>query len=36
VMTTLIVLLTTTIVSFLPATKITKMNPTDAIKGKIQ
>ena len=34
--TTLIVLLTTTIVSFLPTRRIAKMNPTDAIRGKIQ
>lgn len=34
--TLLIVVLTTTIVSYLPARKITKMNPTEAIKGKIQ
>jgi len=34
--TILIVLLTTTIVSYLPARRIAKMNPTEAIKGKIQ
>ena len=34
--TTLIVLITTTIVSFLPTRRIAKMNPTDAIRGKIQ
>ncbi len=34
--TLIIVILTTTIVSYLPARKITKMNPTEAIKGKIQ
>lgn len=34
--TVLIVVLTTTIVSFLPARKISKMKPTEAIKGKIQ
>ncbi|MBN1352456.1 ABC transporter permease [candidate division KSB1 bacterium] len=34
--TTLIVLITVTIVSFIPTRKITKMNPTDAIRGKIQ
>jgi len=34
--TTLIVLITTTIVSYLPARRISKMNPTDAIRGKIQ
>jgi putative ABC transport system permease protein len=31
-----IVTLTTAIVSYLPARKITKMNPNDAIRGKIQ
>lgn len=36
VVTALIVLITTTIVSFLPTRKISKMNPTDAIRGKIQ
>ena len=36
VMSILIVLVTTTFVSFLPARKISKMNPTEAIKGKIQ
>lgn len=34
--TVLIVMSTATIVSFLPARKIAKMNPTEAIKGKIQ
>ncbi|MFQ6676195.1 MAG: ABC transporter permease [Fidelibacterota bacterium] len=34
--TTLIVLVTTTIVSYLPARRISKMKPTDAIRGKIQ
>ncbi len=34
--TTLIVLITTTIVSYLPTRRISKMNPTDAIRGKIQ
>ncbi|MFH1850849.1 MAG: FtsX-like permease family protein [Candidatus Neomarinimicrobiota bacterium] len=34
--TTLIVLITTTIVSYIPARRISRMNPTDAIKGKIQ
>jgi ABC-type lipoprotein release transport system permease subunit len=34
--TVLIVVLTATIVSFLPARKIAKLNPTDALKGKIQ
>ncbi len=32
----LLVIITTTIVSFLPSRKITKMNPTEAIKGKLQ
>ncbi|MFQ6613495.1 MAG: ABC transporter permease [Fidelibacterota bacterium] len=34
--TTLIVLLTTTLVSYLPARRIATMEPTDAIRGKIQ
>ena len=34
--TTLLVMLTVTIVSFIPARKIAKMNPTQAIKGKIE
>ncbi len=34
--TILLVLIITTIVSYMPAHKISKMNPTDAIKGKIQ
>ncbi len=34
--TIIIVMLTATIVSYIPARKIAKMNPTDAIKGKIQ
>ena len=34
--TVFIVLVTATIVSYLPARKIAKMNPTEAIKGKIQ
>jgi ABC-type antimicrobial peptide transport system permease subunit len=29
-------MVTATIVSYMPARKIAKMNPTDAIKGKIQ
>jgi len=33
--TTLIVLLAVTIVSFLPARRIAKLNPTDAIRGKL-
>ncbi|MFN8258392.1 MAG: FtsX-like permease family protein [Bacteroidales bacterium] len=36
VSTILIVLLTTTIVSYWPARKISKMKPTDALRGKIQ
>lgn len=34
--TTLIVLLTTTLVSYWPSRRIAKMNPTDALRGKIQ
>ncbi len=34
--TVLLVLIITTIVSYMPARKISKMNPTEAIKGKIQ
>jgi putative ABC transport system permease protein len=34
--TILLVLIITTVVSYMPARKISKMNPTDAIKGKIQ
>ncbi|MBN1951344.1 MAG: FtsX-like permease family protein [Bacteroidales bacterium] len=34
--TTLAVLLATSIVSYLPARKIAKMNPTEALRGKIQ
>jgi len=34
--TTLIVLITTTIVSYIPSRKIARMNPTDAIRGKIR
>jgi ABC-type antimicrobial peptide transport system permease subunit len=34
--TVILILITTTIVSYLPARKITKMKPTDAIRGKIQ
>jgi len=36
VTTVLIVTITTAIVSYLPARKIAKMNPTDALRGKIQ
>lgn len=32
----LLVIITTTIVSYLPSRKISKMNPTEAIKGKLQ
>jgi ABC-type lipoprotein release transport system permease subunit len=32
----LLVVVTTTIVSYLPSRKISKMNPTEAIKGKLQ
>jgi putative ABC transport system permease protein len=32
----LIIIITTTIVSYLPSRKISKMNPTEAIKGKLQ
>lgn len=32
----LLIIITTTIVSYLPSRKITKMNPTEAIKGKLQ
>jgi putative ABC transport system permease protein len=34
--TILLVLFITTIVSYLPARKIAKMKPTDAIRGKLQ
>ncbi len=34
--TILVVLITATIVSYMPARRIAKMNPTEAIKGKIQ
>jgi ABC-type antimicrobial peptide transport system permease subunit len=36
ILTVALVLLTTAIVSYLPSRKIAKMNPTLAIKGKIQ
>jgi len=36
IMTVVIVMLTATIVSYLPARRISKMNPTEAIKGRIQ
>ncbi len=34
--TLLLIVITTTIVSYMPSRKISKMNPTEAIKGKIQ
>jgi len=34
--TVILVILTTTIVSYLPSRKITRMNPTEALRGKIQ
>ena len=34
--TVVLILITTTIVSYLPARKISKMKPTDAIRGRIQ
>jgi len=34
--TILLILLTTTIVSYLPSRKIAKMNPTEALRGKLQ
>jgi len=34
--TTMIVLLTTSVVSYWPARRIAKMNPTEALRGKIQ
>ena len=36
IVTILLVLVTTTIVSYLPARRIARMEPTDAIKGKLQ
>jgi len=36
VMTIMIVVITATIVSYLPARKISKMKPTEALKGKLQ
>ena len=36
VTTILLILLTTTIVSYLPSRKIAKMKPTEALRGKIQ
>jgi ABC-type lipoprotein release transport system permease subunit len=34
--TIILVIITATIVSYLPARKISKMKPTDALKGKLQ
>jgi ABC-type antimicrobial peptide transport system permease subunit len=34
--TTLLILLATTLVSYWPSRKIAKMNPTEALRGKIQ
>jgi putative ABC transport system permease protein len=34
--TTLLIVVVTTIVSYWPARKIAKMNPTEALRGKIQ
>ena len=34
--TMIFILIVTAIVSYLPARKIARMNPTDAIKGKVQ
>ncbi|MFA9389902.1 MAG: ABC transporter permease [Prolixibacteraceae bacterium] len=36
VSTTLVILLTTTVVSYWPSRKIAKMNPTEALRGRIQ
>jgi ABC-type antimicrobial peptide transport system permease subunit len=36
VTTTFIVFMTTAVVSYLPARKIAKMNPTEALRGKLQ
>ncbi len=36
VSTTLLVLITTAVVSYLPARRIAKMNPTEALRGKLQ
>ena len=35
-MTILLVVIAATIVSYLPSRKISKMNPVDALKGKLQ
>jgi putative ABC transport system permease protein len=34
--TTFVILLATTIVSYWPSRKIAKMNPTEALRGKLQ
>jgi ABC-type antimicrobial peptide transport system permease subunit len=34
--TIFIIMLTTTIVSYLPSRRIAKMNPTEALRGKLQ
>jgi ABC-type antimicrobial peptide transport system permease subunit len=36
IITIILILLTTTIVSYMPSRKIAKMKPTDALRGKIQ
>jgi putative ABC transport system permease protein len=36
VFTTILVVISATIVSYIPARRISKMNPTDALKGKLQ
>lgn len=36
IITIIVVLITSTIVSYIPARRISKMNPTEAIKGRIQ
>jgi ABC-type antimicrobial peptide transport system permease subunit len=36
VSTVVLVVFSATVVSYLPARKITKMKPTDALKGKLQ
>jgi ABC-type antimicrobial peptide transport system permease subunit len=36
VTTVFIVFMTTTVVSYLPSRKIAKMNPTEALRGKLQ
>jgi len=34
--TILFIVIAATVVSYLPARKISKLNPTDALKGKVQ